>query len=239
MNGAGSRAWSAVNTATAVAAPAAIASEICRLVPERPSWTEGNCSRWRPNAAGRKDRSGEVVAARAGSVGGPSPSCQRELRRGDDPPRRPERGDLLGVELAEAVERLDTGESVGADQRQAGVAKVSLREPVEDLEQLELIVEVVLEPEDDLLVVRDRGEGVVALLQVGQRRLVRCPPSVGKEAGPDRTQLLGGEPARDRPFVQHVASGDDRAGGADRRQAVAGGIAVSDVQHPILPPAAP
>jgi hypothetical protein len=61
----------------------------------------------------------------------------------------------------------------------------------EYVEELELVVEVVLEPEHNLEVVAERLEQLpVSPLERGEQRLLAAPAAVGEEAGACAQQLL-------------------------------------------------
>ena len=87
--------------------------------------------------------------------------------------RRPERLELACGQLAE--ERVDD------DQLGGDVLGMGEREHVDELE---LVVEVVLEPEHDLDAVAERVEQLpVAALERGEQRLPAAPAALGEEAG--------------------------------------------------------
>ena len=91
---------------------------------------------------------------------------------------------------------------VDPDERR--VLDLELREPVENLDELELVVEVGLVPEHELFVRRGLLQDPIALRQVRERLLVLRPARVGKEAGASLAKLLVGEAGRDGALVQHV-----------------------------------
>ena len=55
--------------------------------------------------------------------------------------------------------------------------------PVQDLGDLELVVEVVLEPEDDFIMASKAAQYVVAERQVGMDRLEAAPFLIRQETG--------------------------------------------------------
>jgi hypothetical protein len=63
---------------------------------------------------------------------------------------------LIGRQLSEPDESLDSREFTDADEAQRRRTELSPREPVEVPDQDELIEQIVLEPEDDFVVL---GEG--------------------------------------------------------------------------------
>ncbi|MDX6506890.1 MAG: hypothetical protein QOG06_1534 [Gaiellaceae bacterium] len=101
----------------------------------------------------------------------------------------------------------------------------------ERLEQLQLIVEVVLEPEDDLPARRERLlEEPVAPLERLEQRPLRAPAALAQEACAHSAQL--GRPNRGHgTLVQDVLPREHRA--AERRlpQGVARALPVGDVQQ--------
>src|SRR5581483_8248432 len=92
---------------------------------------------------------------------------------------RPQRLELLRAQLAEAAERRPSRERVDDDQLRRRSDVVCERERVE---KLQLVVEVVLEPEDDL---HARPQGVdvflVAARETGEERAAASPAAVGEE----------------------------------------------------------
>src|SRR5919198_1043177 len=145
-----------------------------------------------------------------------TPCAPRELPRfaSYPPARRPEPLERCGFQRAQVVVRLD--------ELHVGVV-VELRK---DLEELELVDEVVLEPEDDVL---RPPEQVVPARELRAESLLGPPPALGEEPCPERPRLLLVE--RERPDVQHVVPREDdpfERGGAERAR---DRFAVRDVQR--------
>ncbi len=141
---------------------------------------------------------------------------------------RPQARELLRLELPEAGEARAAGEGADADQLDV-LGPVG--QPGEDLDQLELVVEVVLEPQHDGLALRERrGEALVAREQVGLDGRGVALAERGEVPRPHRAQLLGRQVGH-RPLVQHVAprqpvAGDPGALHGRRRR-----VAIGDMQH--------
>jgi hypothetical protein len=87
-----------------------------------------------------------------------------------------------------------------------------LLEPVEKLDQLELIVQVVLEPEDDFLMLAEPVELRVTTDEVAKHLFEDAPSLFRNETHAHCSQLLGGEAGRDRAFVEYVAPGKNFTG---------------------------
>ena len=101
----------------------------------------------------------------------------------------------------------------------------------EHVEELELVVEVVLEPEHHLQVVAERLEQLpVAPLERGEQRLPASPAAVGEEAGAGLQQLLARQ-RRHRPLVEHVLPGQHGAAECGLPERIAGAFAVRDVEE--------
>ena len=113
-----------------------------------------------------------------------SPAAARKVDRLglDRPPRRPQRRELLDVELGE--------EASLADQLNC----VALRNPIQDLEELQLVEQVVLEPEDDR-----------ALLGQG-RQEADIPVMEDLAIAASRPRPRGEKPSRDVPQLR-IAEG--------------------------------
>ena len=93
------------------------------------------------------------------------------------------------------------------------------RQPGEDLDDLQLVVEVRLEPERDLF---GGGQRLVALAQQLRRG--------AQELRPQLAQLVVGHVGH-RPLVQRVAPRDDRRAPEGAAQLRDGRVTVRDVQH--------
>jgi hypothetical protein len=133
---------------------------------------------------------------------------------------RPQARELVGLELTEAGEARAPRERADADQLDAGRA---VGQPGEDLEQLELVVEVVLEPQHDALLRGERrGQPLVAGDQVGLR-----DPEEPRAHGPQLGRAQRGHGA----LVEHVPPGHEVADDVRLPQPVDRGVAVRDMQH--------
>jgi hypothetical protein len=116
-----------------------------------------------------------------------------------------------------------------AHQRQLRVRVAG--EPVEQLDELHLIVEVVLEPEHDLVVLRGRAEQRVALPEIGVDLAELAPSRLGDEAGALARQRLERQVAPDWSLVQDVAPRQDRLPETGLLQCAAGMVTVRYMQH--------
>jgi hypothetical protein len=85
-------------------------------------------------------------------------------------------------------------------------------EPVEHLDELQLVVEVMLEEEHDLLVVPVARECRVASREVPSGLRQARPAAFREEAGSYIRKLFRREPAGDGTLVQHVPPRQDLAG---------------------------
>lgn len=85
--------------------------------------------------------------------------------------------------------------------------EVASREPVEYLDELQLVVEVVFEVEHDLLVVSVTRERRVALCEVLSGLCQACPPAFREEPGANIGELFRREPGGDGALVKHVPPG--------------------------------
>jgi hypothetical protein len=147
---------------------------------------------------------------------------------GDRRAHGPQAPELVRLELAEAVKVRAPRERADADQLDPDRA---IGHPGQDLQELQLVVEIVLEPQHDSLARLDGGvEPLVAVAQTGlhlrrpylvQRRQVRRA---------QRAQL-GRRERRDRPLVEDVPPGDDLADDMGLQHRRHGRVAVRDVEH--------
>ena len=148
-----------VNALAGDAGAASTVSRICRSLRDRPSSAQENppdgvASR----PTGTADRVGCGERLPTGRVGRaerlPGAAAKRHLRVGDWLASIEERRQLTRIELAEADEVGHAWELTDADQAEAGAASVGqARQPAQVADQQQLIVEIVLEPEHDLVVV--------------------------------------------------------------------------------------
>lgn len=83
------------------------------------------------------------------------------------------------------------------------------REPVEDLDQLELIVKIVLEPKYHFIRFSKPGQHAIAPLQAGKRFGFGPVAQLCKESRSNRPHLVERKPRRNRTLVQHVLPGKD------------------------------
>ena len=103
----------------------------------------------------------------------------------------------------------------------------------ENLDELELVVEVVLEPQFDALEIAVGAQGGIALGELGGDLGRVDAEAVGEIGDPrGRARHRGGR--RDRPLVQHVAPRQDGAVAAGKPEEFGGAVAVGEDQvgHP-------
>ena len=139
--------------------------------------------------------------------------------------------ELIGAQLAEAAEVRDAEVLADADEGDALGGHVQLGEPSEDLRDLQLVVEIGLEPQQVVPLARGR-EGGVALLEGAPLRLEPSPVvGLGEEARADGAQLRVADVGH-RALVKDVAPHDDPLD--ERRLQQRGGrrVAVGHVQPP-------
>ena len=92
---------------------------------------------------------------------------------------RPQLGELLGLELAEAEEVRDLGMAIDRDDRQR-LRQAATREAREQANERELIEQVVLEPQDELVGVGGLVDAAVPLGEPARRR--RGTPRVAQNS---------------------------------------------------------
>ena len=143
----------------------------------------------------------------------PCASGQCELFRQDRPARLEERTDLLGLELAEALEGRAPGERADTDQRRRARTLLPRRaaDAVEQLDQVELIEEVVLEPEHELVVARDVVDRGAPTLELGDH-VADAVCRIGEVTSAHRDQLAIRRTLRHRPIVERIGPDRTRAG---------------------------
>jgi hypothetical protein len=157
------------------------------------------------------------------------------LGRERDGGARRQRGELRAVELAQPAEAREADVLADAHERDPLGLDAQARKLVEDLRDLQLVVEVGLEPQHVLAVGGRRQRGV-ALLERGAHPVdtvaaVRGvdPVGGGQEARAHLAQLVVAD-GRHRPLVQHVAPDDQARCQAGLAQRGRGRVAVCDVE---------
>ena len=179
-----------------------------------------------------KRSSGERAATIAASPRGSGARSAAHARRGERERvvgQRDRRGrgqalELIGAQLAQAAEVRDAEVLADADERDALGGHAQLGEPGEDLGDLQLVVEVGLEPQHVLAVA------------AGRERARRAPRSSrdrlrAEEARPHGAQLRVADIGH-RPLVQHVAPHDDALDERRLQQRLRRRVAVGHVQRP-------
>jgi hypothetical protein len=161
---------------------------------------------------------------------GPGAGRHRELGLGHGCLLAIERLHLLRAELSEPAKARHLGVAVDAQHAQARGAERHAGEVREDLEELELIVEIVLEPEDDLLEVSPLPHERVSLPEVGQHVLLRGPAPAREVPGADLGELVEARPGRHRAVVQHVPPREQHAFHAAFLHDVGRAITIGDEQ---------
>jgi hypothetical protein len=175
-------------------------------------------------AASQLDEAGRL--GRADGI--PRPAGKRARLQRHWPPPRPERLQLVRRKRAEVPIRLDQVERRVAGERQS-------------LQQLQLVVEVVLEPQHHARVRFQRVlEEPVTPLERLQQRLLRAPAAFAQEPGSYRSQL-GRRQRGHRALVEDVLPREHRSAERGLPQRVARALAVRDVEQrhePRIPPTA-
>src|SRR5262249_21627007 len=105
------------------------------------------------------------------------------------------------------------------------------REPIENLEELKLVVEIVLEPEHDLLMLPKCGHGFIPPPKLGNHLLVGAPTAILDEPGTDLTEFVSAQRRRNRSLVERVAPRQDGSHQTARRDPFGRTVAVRDVEH--------
>lgn len=120
---------------------------------------------------------------------------------------------------------------LNAHQTHPRVCMVPAVEPVKNLDQLKLIVQVALKPEHDFIMRTERLEHLIAAGEIIKNGFL-VPPSLGRDiAGPHLTERLEGETRRDRSFVKGVTPRTKLPIDAGEADLFKGGVAIRDVEH--------
>ncbi len=165
------------------------------------------------------DLRGDVVRRGRREVG-PQTGRQVEVARRDGPGALDEAEDRVGSLRPEEIVGLHELDATGPFGR---------RKKRENLDQLELIVEIMLEPQLDRVEIGVPLHDRVALGELGFDLGLRDVEAAGeKRHAPPRARAKLG--LGDRPFVQHVAPGQDDVIPPRRVEQLRGAIAVGDDQ---------
>jgi hypothetical protein len=122
------------------------------------------------------------------SIRGPCLRGERDLRGRDRAPRREQRLDLVRGQLAKALEARMAGVTVDANQRDRLRARAAA-DVVEELNEIELIEQIVLEPQHELVVIVFVVDRAAPLREIG-RHVDDVIPIGGEELRPHAQQLL-------------------------------------------------
>src|SRR5215212_10129554 len=147
------------------------------------------------------------------------------------------RGNVLSflVKLREGI-GLDRAEvSVEADDRKTricfgAIAFGILRQEIEDLYQLKLVIQVPLEPQHDFVEVSVPKDEFVALVEILLNLAELTKSLLSEPFGTRTTELPETLIWRDRTFVKDVAPADDLAFYSARFHSIGGGVAIGDVK---------
>jgi hypothetical protein len=90
---------------------------------------------------------------------------------------------------------------------QEKIAAFRAAEPIENLQELELVIEVMLEPQHHAVEGVGASKPAIARLEIGGDLLAVSPPAIGEILGTDCGQLGKRRGERDRVLMQHVAPG--------------------------------
>ncbi len=104
------------------------------------------------------------------------------------------------------------------------------REAVEHLDELQLVVEVVLEPQRDFIMRKRIAEFLVSLPERGLDVRKRTPSSLGNESRALLRELRERKAGAHRPFVKNVLPGQHFTGELPQKKS-GGDVAVGDVQQ--------
>src|SRR5260221_11825629 len=103
--------------------------------------------------------------------------CCDRLSLGKEP------GQLRASYLPQAIKRLDAGISVDLNQAQPGLAFFVRGEPVQQLAELQLVQQIMLEPEHYVLVLAKVFQRVVTNGKCGTKLVVATPSELRERAG--------------------------------------------------------
>ncbi len=159
----------------------------------------------------------------------PAGSCQNQLP-GRHGRRLVEQCRHLGrIELAQAAERIDARVRIDADHAQPRAGELGACEPVEDLEDLKLIEQIVLEPEDDLAIARGGRKMLVPEAEVAQH-LVVAEVRPGQMGGSQLRRRRRIETGRKRAVDHRVAPRQYVVVGEQLLQRARGDVAIGHMQ---------
>src|SRR5262249_5977245 len=139
-------------------------------------------------------------------------------------------GQLRATQLSQPMERLYSGIRVDLDQAEPAAVAIAA-EPVQDLEQLQLIIEIVLKPENDFLMFRGVFKYLIARGKTSAELFIVARAKAGKRLRPDIGKLAQRRGLGNRTVMQYVAPGKVRARKSDLPEGTNDRISVGDMQH--------
>ena len=154
-----------------------------------------------------------------------------QLRPRDRTPPGKEPEQLGGRQLAESIEPAHARVGADANKAERRAARASPRTPGEHAQQLQLVEQVVLEPQHDLVPVGGVVEGRVRPDQRRERLVVGRVAAVGQVTGSRLAERGFVGAARARALVQDVSGDRNLARQAGLPERARDAVAVGHVQH--------
>src|SRR5215472_5764464 len=108
-----------------------------------------------------------------------------------------EPGQLRSTQLSQAIERLHTGVRVDLDEAELASAIVAT-EPVQQLQQLQLVIEIVLKPQNNFVVLAGVLQRPVARSESRPDLLIVAPAKAGQRLRTDVREFAQRRGLRDR-----------------------------------------
>src|SRR5215470_6765799 len=134
----------------------------------------------------------------------PTVSSQTQLGCGHGQRLVDQRRHLRRVELAKTAERFDAGKRIYADHAEACVGNPGACEPIQELQQLKLVKQIVLKPERDLSI-SGRGRQMLVPEAKAAQHLIVVQRRPGEMSSPDLRCSSEVEARREGPFDHRVA----------------------------------
>src|SRR5262249_55940063 len=125
----------------------------------------------------------------------------------------------------------NAGVGIDLNQAQLSSTVVVAGKPVQQLEQLQLIIQVVFEPQHDLLVLAGQFECAVAVGKSGAEVFVNVPAKAGQSPRANIRKFAQRGGFRNRAVMQNVAPGKVSARKSDLPEGTNDRISVGNVQH--------
>src|SRR5262249_13174270 len=129
------------------------------------------------------------------------------------------------------MEHLDAGKLINRNQAQPDLSEISLPEPMQKVDQVNLAKQIVLEPKHDLIVIREVREGLMLITQLGRALADGHVVGFRQVLRSNVEEIRLSQISRGGPADHRLTPRDVGAGNVSVPRGLGGRIAVMNVEH--------